>query len=72
MASKTSPQSSTSRLIGPILSIDQLSVIAPVRLIRPNVERNPVTRQTLHGQTIEPQVSVPTENATNPAAVAGR
>src|SRR5512147_2819961 len=50
--------------------MDQLSVIAPVRLTRPKVGRNPVTRQRVQGETIDPKVSVPMANGTKPAAVA--
>src|SRR5215831_13213126 len=70
MASKTIAQSSTLRQIGPTLSIDQLNVIAPVRLTRPKVERNPATRLTVQGDQIEPKVSVPMPKATSPAEVA--
>ncbi len=70
MASNTSAQSSTVRQIGPILSMLQLSAIAPCRLTRPNVGRRPVQPQRVHGETIEPSVSVPMANPTRPAAVA--
>src|SRR5574341_89586 len=70
MALKTSAQSSTVRQIGPILSIDQLKAIAPARLTRPYVGRKPVTPQRVDGETMEPHVSVPMLNATNPAEVA--
>src|SRR4051812_37313994 len=56
--------------MGPSLSSDQHSVIAPVRGTRPNVGRNPVTPQRIDGATMLPPVSLPTENATSPAAVA--
>jgi hypothetical protein len=48
----------------------QAKVIAPYRLTRPNVGRNPVTPLREEGETMEPRVSVPTANPTNPAAVA--
>src|SRR5712671_2774685 len=70
IASKTMAQSSTVRQIGPILSLDQFNVITPVRLTRPNVGRNPVTRQTVLGPTIDPSVSVPMAKGTSPAEVA--
>src|ERR1043166_1262341 len=62
--------SSTERVIGPSLSRDQQSVIAPVRATRPKVGRRPVTPQRIAGLTIEPPVSLPTEKATRAAAVA--
>ena len=62
--------SSTLRVIGPSLSIDQHSVMAPVRATRPNVGRNPVSPQRIDGLTMLPSVSLPIENATSPAAVA--
>src|SRR5712692_1655581 len=70
MALKTRAQSSTVRHIGPILSIDQLNAIAPFLLTRPYVGLRPVVPHRVEGETIEPQVSVPIENATRPAAVA--
>ena len=70
MAWKTSAQSSTERAIGPILSIVQESAIAPCRLTRPKVGRRPVAPQRVHGETIEPHVSVPRLKPTSPAAVA--
>src|SRR3954468_12535293 len=63
-------QSSTERQSGPSLSIDQESAIAPVRGMRPNVGRNPVAPQRVLGNEIEPSVSDPMANATQPAAVA--
>src|SRR5262245_58977150 len=56
--------------IGPSLSSDQQSVIAPVRGTRPNVGRRPVTPQRIAGLTMLPPVSLPIENATSAAAVA--
>ena len=70
MARKTSMASSTERAIGPSLSSDQHRVMAPVRGTRPKVGRNPVRPQRMLGETILPPVSLPMENATNPAAVA--
>ncbi len=46
------------------------SAMAPWRLTRPYVGRRPTTPFTLDGEMIEPRVSVPIENATQPAAVA--
>src|SRR2546421_11468768 len=69
-AARTKAQSSTVRQIGPILSSDQQSAIAPRRETRPNVGRRPVTPHAVQGETIEPYVSVPTPKATIPAAVA--
>src|ERR1700748_1300137 len=54
--------------MGPSLSRDQQSVIAPVRATRPNVGRSPVTPQRIAGLTLLPPVSLPTENATRAAA----
>src|SRR5262249_30886453 len=56
--------------IGPILSIDHESAMAPARLTRPKVGRSPVTPQRVDGDTIEPHVSVPIAKATQPAEVA--
>src|SRR4051812_32918825 len=70
MASSTTAQSSTARQIGPILSMLQHKAIAPVRGTRPNVGRRPVVPQRVLGEEIEPSVSVPIANATQPAAVA--
>src|SRR5687767_6658695 len=70
MMSNTSPQSTADLQIGPILSMLQLNAIAPCRLTRPNVGRKPVTPQRVDGETIEPNVSVPTAKATRPALVA--
>src|SRR5262249_329978 len=70
MALSTSIASSTARVMGPSLSRDQQSVIAPVRGTRPNVGRSPVTPQRIAGLTLLPPVSLPIENATRAAAVA--
>src|ERR1700752_3183633 len=56
--------------MGPSLSSDQQSVIAPLRGTRPNVGRRPVTPQRIAGLTMLPPVSLPIENPTSPAAVA--
>src|SRR5271167_1513164 len=70
IACSTSIASSTLRVIGPSLSSDQHSVIAPVRGTRPYVGRSPVTPQRMLGLTMLPPVSLPTEKPTSPAAVA--
>src|SRR6202521_4064931 len=70
MACKTRRVSSTLRVIGPSLSRDQQSVIAPVRGTRPYVGRNPVIPQRMDGLTMLPPVSLPIAKPTNPAAVA--
>src|SRR5262245_61311997 len=70
IASKTMAQSSTLRQIGPSLSIDHESAIAPVRGTRPNVGRRPVVPQRVEGDEIDPSVSEPIANATQPAATA--
>src|SRR5690349_14296234 len=56
--------------MGPSLSSDQQSVMAPVRGTRPYVGRKPVTPQRMLGPTMLPPVSLPMANATRPAAVA--
>src|SRR5689334_14787408 len=70
IACSTSIPSSTLRVIGPSLSSDQHSVIAPVRGTRPYVGRRPVTPHRMLGLTMLPPVSLPIEKATRPAAVA--
>src|SRR3984957_12197044 len=70
MALRTSMVSSTERAMGPSLSSDQQSVMAPVRGTRPYVGRNPVMPQRMEGLTMLPSVSLPIANPTNPAAVA--
>ena len=62
--------SSTLRAMGPSLSSDQHSVIAPVRGTRPNVGRRPVTPQRIEGLTMLPPVSLPIAKPTSPAATA--
>src|SRR5271157_4218458 len=42
--------------------------MAPCRLTRPYVGRNPLTPQKADGHTIEPHVSVPMANPASPAA----
>src|ERR1044072_7427406 len=56
--------------MGPTLSIVQLKPIAPYRLTRPYVGRRPTTPLRPDGEMIDPSVSVPIANPTNPAAVA--
>ena len=70
IACSTSIASSTLRVIGPSLSSDQQSVIAPVRGTRPNVGRSPVTPQRIAGAMMLPPVSLPIEKPTSAAAVA--
>src|SRR5579871_6637455 len=70
IACSTSIASSTERVIGPSLSSDQHSVMAPVRGTRPYVGRRPVTPQRIDGLTMLPPVSLPMANPTNAAAVA--
>src|ERR1700674_802083 len=70
MASSTIAQSSTLRQMGPSLSIDHDRAIAPVRGTLPNVGRSPVVPQRVDGDEIDPSVSLPIANPTNPAAVA--
>src|SRR5215469_10833329 len=63
-------QSSTLRQIGPSLSMVQDSAIAPVRGTRPKLGRSPVVPQRVDGEEMEPSVSEPMPNPTQPAAVA--
>ena len=44
--------------------------MAPVRGTRPTVGRRLLVAQATEGETMDPRVSVPMENATPPAAVA--
>ncbi len=67
---RTSIVSSTPRVIGPSLSSDQQSVIAPVRGTRPKVGRRPVDAAAHRGLDDAPPVSLPIEKPTRPAAVA--
>src|SRR5258708_5874895 len=70
IACSTSAQSSAERQIGPILSSVEESAIAPRRLTSPYVGRRPVTPQYALGVRIDPEVSEPSANVTNPAEVA--
>ncbi len=70
MVFSTSMVSSTLRAMGPSLSSDQHSVMAPVRATRPKVGRSPVTPQRIEGLTMLPPVSLPIAKPTSPAAVA--
>ena len=56
--------------MGPILSMDHESGMAPVRGTRPKLGRSPVTPQRVLGDEMEPRVSVPIAKPTQPAAVA--
>ena len=56
--------------MGPILSIDQTSAMAPVRGTRPKLGRRPVTPQRVLGDSMLPRVSVPMAKPTQPAEVA--
>ena len=69
MAARTSRVSSTPRVMGPSLSSDQQSVIAPVRATRPKVGRRPASPQRMAGSMMLPPVSLPIENETSAAAV---
>src|SRR5678815_2489823 len=70
MVLNTIAQSSIVRQIGPTRSRDHESVIPPYRLTRPNVGRRALSPHSRAGDTIDPLVSVPIANATQPAAVA--
>src|SRR5215472_16669450 len=70
MALRTMAQSSTARQIGPSLSMVHDRAMAPVRGTCPNVGRSPVVPQRVEGEEIDPSVSDPIANATQPAAVA--
>src|SRR5687768_14440605 len=70
MLASTSPQSSAVRHIGPSLSIDHDSAIAPYRLTRPYVGRSPVIPLNAAGVVIEPHVSLPMANGTSAALTA--
>src|SRR5271154_5920312 len=63
-------ESSTLRVIGPSLSSDQQSVMAPVRGTRPKVGRRPGTPQRTVGPMMLPPDSLPMAKPTSPAAVA--
>src|SRR5207248_1209681 len=62
--------SSAVRVSGPTRSIDHASTIPPARLTRPNVGLSAQMPQVVAGPTIDPDVSVPMPNATQPPAVA--
>src|SRR5215510_5945589 len=66
MAARTTPQSSALRAMGPSLSIEYASDMAPWRLTRPYVGRNPEIPVNVDGHTIEPQVSEPIAKAAMP------
>src|SRR6185503_6202020 len=70
IALNTSAQSSIVRQIGPTRSCDQASTMPPARLTRPNVGRSALRPHSRAGDTIDPDVSAPMPNATQPAAVA--
>src|SRR5438477_9306749 len=70
IARRTRIASSAERVIGPSLSSDQQSVMAPVRGTRPNVGLSPVVPQRIDGSMMLPSVSLPIENPTHAAAVA--
>src|SRR5689334_7023983 len=70
MASSTSPQSSAVSAIGPSLSSVQQRAIAPCRLTCPSVGRSPVMPQWVDDPRIEPHVSEPIANGTQPAPTA--
>src|SRR2546425_7308190 len=70
MRSRTISQSRAKRAIGPSLSSDHDSAIAPCRDTRPNVGRSPETPQKEDGQRIDPQVSEPMANGTSADATA--
>src|SRR5438270_4053419 len=70
MAAKTRAQSSTERLMGPILSMLQASVMQPCRLTRPKVGRKPVAPHCRQGETMLPRVSLPMAKPTSPATAA--
>src|SRR5579863_2638229 len=70
MTCSTSAQSSAERQIGPTLSSVQERAMAPRRLTSPYVGLSPVTPQKAAGVRIEPEVSEPSANVTNPAATA--
>ena len=53
--------------MGPILSMDQTSAMAPVRGTRPKLGRRPVTPQRVLGDSMLPRVSVPMAKPTQPA-----
>src|SRR3954471_20411591 len=70
MTPSTMAQSSALRASGPSLSSVYESAIAPCRLTRPYVGRNPVMPQCDGGQRIDPHVSAPSASAASAAATA--
>src|ERR1700754_585895 len=70
MMLNTIAASSDVRVSGPTRSCDHASTIPPARLTRPNVGRSALSPQVDAGPTIEPDVSVPMPNATQPPPVA--
>src|ERR1051325_220756 len=70
IALSTIAVSSTARQMGPSLSIVHERAMAPVRGTNPNVGRKPVVPQRVDGEEMDPSVSEPMANATQPAAVA--
>src|SRR5438045_376077 len=67
---KTIAASSIVRVMGPTRSCDQASTMPPCRVTRPKVGRSAESPHSVVGLVIEPLVSVPMPNATQPAAVA--
>ena len=63
--------SSTPRAMGPSLSRDQQSVMAPVRGTRPKVGRSPATPQRIAGAMMLPPVSLAIAKATQPGRRGG-
>src|ERR1700690_1868028 len=70
ITSSTSAQSSTDRQMGPSLSIVQLRAMAPVRGTRPKLGLSPESPHRVEGELMEPSVSDPIANPTQPAATA--
>ena len=58
------------RHIGPALSMLHERTMPPYLLTLPKVGRSALRPLRREGETIDPRVSVPIENATQPAAVA--
>src|SRR5581483_9004855 len=70
IARSTVSVSRAERQIGPSLSEVHINAMAPCRLTRPYVGRNPLTPQYADGRIIDPFVSEPIEKPTSPADVA--
>src|SRR5579863_6913339 len=68
MTDRISPQSSAVRAMGPSLSMDHAIAMAPYRLTRPKLGRNPEKPQHAVGQMMDPRVSDPMEKAARTAA----